>query len=205
MYHITHIDNLPSICGDGRLHCCSELRGRNAGDCDIAHAHIQDRRAATSVPCAAGGRLHDYVPFYFAPRSPMLYAIGRGNVAGYSDGAGPIIHLVSSVAAVAAAGIPFAFTDGHATVAITRFFSSLEDLDQVDWPVMSQTYWNDTNEDPDRKRRRQAEFLVHRAFPWHLIEEIGVASATVRQRVEDTLKDESNTPRITIQRGWYYH
>lgn len=40
----------------------------------IAHNTIQDRRAQTYVPCLPGGNPHDYVPFYFAPCSPMLYA-----------------------------------------------------------------------------------------------------------------------------------
>lgn len=41
---------------------------------------------------------------------------------------------------------------------------------------MGERYWNDTPEDGDRKRRRQAEFLVYTSLPWRLIEEIGVIS-----------------------------
>jgi hypothetical protein len=33
---------------------------------------IQKRRGETEVSCAQGGTLHDYVPFYFTPHSPML-------------------------------------------------------------------------------------------------------------------------------------
>ena len=48
----------------------------------------------------------------------------------------------------------------------TDFFDDLKDLDKIDWDLMQSRYWNDTNDDPDRKRRRQAEFLVHEFFPW---------------------------------------
>lgn len=37
----------------------------------------------------------------------------------------------------------------------------LSDLDKIDWDVMGSDYWNDTNEDMNRKARRQAEFLVY--------------------------------------------
>lgn len=76
IYHITHIDNLTSILNLGGLMANSRLRRQRINYLDIAHERIQDRRARTSVPCGAGGVLHDYVPFYFAPRSPMLFTPG---------------------------------------------------------------------------------------------------------------------------------
>ena len=51
----------------------------------------------------------------------------------------------------------------------TDFFDRLDDLDKVDWKIMKSKYWNDTDEDPDRKRRRRAEYLVHQLFPWHCL------------------------------------
>ncbi len=94
IYHITHIRNLQSILQSGGLIANSRLKQQQTNYQDIAHGHIQDRRALTRVPCSAGGCLHDYVPFYFAPRSPMLYAIHKGNVQGYSGEQNSIIHLV---------------------------------------------------------------------------------------------------------------
>ena len=72
------------------------------------------RIQARKVRTAAKGTLADYVPFYFAPRSPMLYTIHGGNVAGYTEGQKPVVHLVSSVDAAVALGKPWCFTDGHA-------------------------------------------------------------------------------------------
>ena len=115
IYHITHLRNLPNILKDGGLWCDHIVSEGNLAHVSIAHQHIKDRRAAKHVPVSAGGTLAEYVPFYFAPRSPMLYAIHRGNVIGYAEGQKPILHLVSSAEAVQKAKIPFAFTDGHAT------------------------------------------------------------------------------------------
>jgi hypothetical protein len=44
---------------------------------------------------------------------------------------------------------------------LTDFYDDLNDLKEVDWNVMTLRIWKDTNDDPDRKRRRQAEFLVY--------------------------------------------
>ncbi len=62
----------------------------------IAHQNIQDRRAYTQVPCGPRGWLHDYVPFYFGVRSPMLFTISRGNVEGYDRDQEDVIYLVST-------------------------------------------------------------------------------------------------------------
>lgn len=75
LYHITHIDNLAAILQQGCLHCHRHLARLRFHPVNIAYQSIQDRRASTFVHCGPGGVLHDYVPFYFAPRSPMLYAL----------------------------------------------------------------------------------------------------------------------------------
>ena len=92
----------------------------------------------------------------------MLYSIRGGFVEGYSEGQDPIVHLEATVEAVARTGLAFAFTDGHAELAVTDYFDDLTKLPEiVDWEVMRSEYWNDTADQPDRKRKRQAEFLVH--------------------------------------------
>jgi len=136
IYHITHLRNLPGILELGGLYANSATARRGVEHVNIAHQSIQDRRATTRVPLPPGGVLHDYVPFYFAPRSPMLYAIHRGNVQGYTEGQTFIVHLVTTAEAIAASGQPFVFTDGHAIMAFTSFYNDLRQLDQVDWDIM---------------------------------------------------------------------
>jgi hypothetical protein len=90
------MQNLAGIIAKGGLIAQSGQVSQGVGYCNIAHSNIQDRRSRTSVPCGPAGNLHDYVPFYFAPRSPMLYAIDRGNVDGCTAGQADIVYLVSS-------------------------------------------------------------------------------------------------------------
>lgn len=205
IYHITHVANLAGIITDGGL-WCDRLRAiRATGAVSIAHQHIKERRAKRSVLVAAGGTLADYVPFYFAPRSPMLYTIHRGNVHGYTKGQQPVVHLVSTVETAVALNKAWAYTDGHAEMTISQFFADLEQLSEVvDWAVMQSQYWNDTVDDNDRKRRRQAEFLVHEFFPWHAISRIGVHDNAVRYQVELALQNVNHQPEVVVEAGWYY-
>ncbi len=194
IYHITHTRNLASSISQGGL-CCDMLTADRAlTPVGIAHSHIKARRARRQVLAGTGGTLADYVPFYFARRSPMLYAIDHGFVAGYTEGQRPIVHLVTSAERIAQQGLRFAFTDGHADMALSRFFDDLQALNQIDWQVMQAPFWNDTAEDGDRKRRRQAEFLVHHFFPWTLVEEIGVIGRQVAHDVQQSLQASAPSP-----------
>ncbi len=177
---------------------------RGAAQVCIAHLHIKDRRSQRHVNCSLGGTLDDYVPFYFAPRSPMLYSISRGNVQGYQGGQAAVLHLVSSAERVVEEGLDFAFTDGHAEMAISHYFSDLADLHRIDWRLMQSKYWHDTDQDGDRKRRRQAEFLVHNFFPLRLIESIGVINQSIANQVTGLLHQLPVKSPVTIHRDWYY-
>lgn len=200
IYHITPIDNLQRILAEGGLRCdrdAQELKAVNIG-----HRHIKERRMNRRVPIGAEGTVGDYVPFYFAPWSPMLYAIDRGAVEGYAGGQRPVIYLRSSAEAVRNARLHWVFTEGHADMRFTDFFDDLKDLDKVDWDLMQAKYWHDTNDDPDRKRRRQAEFLVHEFFPWELVSYIGVYDRSIAEQVGEIIK--GGSPEVGIERGWYY-
>jgi hypothetical protein len=140
LYHITHIDNLAPILQCGGLLSNTVLRARKRNFRDISHGNIQDRRATTTVPCGGGGVLHDYVPFYFAPRSPMLYTIHKGNVPNYQGGQAAVLHFVTTVENIEAAGLTFTFTDGHAVMVYSDFYTDLEDLEMIDWNVMKLRY-----------------------------------------------------------------
>lgn len=204
IYHITHIRNLPLILEHGCLWCDNEKAARQLDTVSIAYQHIKQRRAVRLVPVCRGGTLADYVPFYFAPRSPMLYANYRGNVEGYTEGQRPVLHLVSSTERVAASGLPFTFTNGHAEMLTSSFYEDLADLDKVDWEVMKAVIWRDTDDDMTRKWRRQAEFLVHNHFPVNLIAGIGVISNKIADSVKQILAETGHQIPVAVRPNWYY-
>jgi len=134
----------------------------------------------------------------------MLYAIAMNNVEGHDGNQERIMYAVTTAQAVQNRGLPFVFTDGHGIMAWTDFFDDLSLLREVDWSIMNLRYWNDTNESPDRKRRRQAEFLVHRFFPWDLVHEVGVKTEHMRKSVQKVLSEYGRDTTVTAYPDWYY-
>ena len=133
IYHMTDVGNLRSILTAGQLVSLNGLRREQHDFTNIAYETLQDRRATKQVSCGPGGVLHDYVPFYFGPRSPMLFVIKQGRVASYLGGQRSVVHLATTVEAIQQTGARFVFTDGHAIMELSRFYEDLSDLTKVDW------------------------------------------------------------------------
>ena len=54
------------------------------------------------------------------------------------------------------------------------------------------------------RQGKQAEFLIEGAFPWKLVERIGVIDIARAQRVDEILAGARHKPEIVVQRNWYY-
>lgn len=79
------------------------------------------------------------------------------------------INLVSSTRQVMGSGCRWVFTDGHAVMQTSRYFDSEADLGEVDFAATEARDWHDTDDDPDIKQRKQAEFLVYDFFNWSFV------------------------------------
>jgi hypothetical protein len=200
--HFTHVENLAGIAAGGGLFADCVLRGgaitvRECGDLDIKR-----QRRSTAVRVPPGGVVGDYVPFYFAPRSPMLYKIWKGGVSTYQDGQEPLVYLVSSLATVDEAALPWVGSDGNVAASVsehTNEWARLESI--VDWPLMKENIWRNTEDDGDRMRRRMAELLVNRVFPAQCIEYLVAKSQPVAELAGSHVQ--GKIP-IRIRPGWYY-
>ncbi|KXY47203.1 hypothetical protein AT268_25760 [Bacillus cereus] len=204
IYHMTHYRNLSKILSSNGLVCVSNIMNNGQTYCNIANNEIQNRRASYSVPVEPFGTLHNYVPFYFAPKSPMLYSIYKGNVIQYTEGQEPLIYLVSSAQKIKQNGVPFCFTDGHGIMHFTEYYNDLKELHNVDWDIMKSKYWHDTIEDNDRKRRRMAEFLVYQYVPLDCIIGIAVYSQKYKEEIEKILTVHNVSLPIELRSNWYY-
>ena len=202
----THVDNLDTIIRRGGLHAPNHVPDDGLPYRFCHDAEVHGARAAVDITVGPRGTIHDYVPFYFGYLSPMMLKLKTGRVPGYTEGQQPLIYLVSSVQAVEAAGLKFAFSDGHGLAGFTAWFDDLGQLDAVDWQVVYLRYWRDDLSDMDRERKKQAEFLVHQCCPWSLIHEIVVIDSTTQQRVETIQAGFPAGQRrvVRIDRNWYY-
>jgi hypothetical protein len=198
IFHITHVKNIASIIGHGRLLSDSQRIKRNLVTTNIGYRHIKERRLNRPVTTGSGGKLGEYVPFNFCPRSVMLFVVSRGHE-DYVGGQDQIVHLVSSVNTAIALGKPWAFTDLHADLGYATYYNSLDKLSEVDWTVMPLTYWAN---DDDTKQKRQAEFLTYDSFPWTAVERIGVRTPAVAEELRALIP--SGSPPVAVHPDWYY-
>jgi hypothetical protein len=205
IYHIAHVDRLPSILMSGGLWCDAEVARRSPPGTVIGMSSIKERRLH-ELRLSSHPDLHvgDCVPFYFCPRSVMLYLIHRADhpELGYQGGQGPIVHFEADLLGVVdwanSVRRRWAFTLSNAG---SRFFedrSSLDDLAQIDWSAVQARNWSGC------KDGKQAEFLVEASFPWRLIDRVGVGSSVVYRQVANLIAAQEHRPALELRLDWYY-
>jgi hypothetical protein len=204
IYHIVHVDRLPSIVAAGFLWCDAEVIRHALAGTTIGMSRIKQRRL--TLPLNSHPDLHvgDCVPFYFCPRSVMLYLIYQGNHPDleYRGGQAPILHLEAdlhaTVAWAQAQQRRWAFTLSNAGSYFFEDRCDLACLDEIDWAAVQALDWQQC------KEGKQAEFLLEHSFPWHLIERIGVLNYTIYQQVVKALPLNGHRPTVKICEDWYY-
>jgi hypothetical protein len=202
VYHFTRVEHLASILQRG-LVCDARAQADGVLDIEVGNRDIKAARRTRTVMAAPGGVVADYTPFYFAPQSPMLYSISRGNVPTYTQGTGRLIFLVSTVERLVDMGLTVVISDRNARNLVTKFLPIDDARTEdgfVDWELMRAQYWGDY---PDGRERRMAECLVHGAVPWEAFETVGARSKTLADEVRAVLGSVS-VPRVAIQPRWYF-
>ena len=207
IYHITHLDNLASIVAAGEIESDGRRYRLGLDHATIGMAAIKQRRLfELDVSCHPGTKVGEYVPFYFCPRSIMLYILYRGNHPdmAYHGGQGPILHLQADLESVIdwmeEQGTRWAFSDRNAGTRFTDFFNKRELLDRIDWNAVRSTDFRD----PMVKEGKQAEFLVYDVFPWQLVEKIGIFDRQIRRQVVTVLQGAAYKPVVQVEQSWYF-
>lgn len=197
IYHITDVANLPSILAAGGLR--SDAAMSTASHQVIGYNHIKERRLKEiQVSCCGGRFVGEFVPFYFCPRSPMLYTINQGNT-GRSPGCQKsIVHLVSTVALALGVERDWAVSDGNAGARHTSFYANLDAIDSLDWAAIRATDWR------GRIHEKSAEFLVADFFPLTGIESVGCHNSAIVQQVQSIMAHQGWRPALNVEPNWYY-
>jgi hypothetical protein len=206
VYHITHVDNLPGIIASGGLLSDSRMIASGGPSCTIGMSTIKQRRLAMPVPPHPGTCVGEYVPFYFCPRSVMLYVIYRANhpELAYRGGQNPILHLEFDLLDVVnwavADSRPWAFTLSNAGASYAPFWVDLAHLSDINWTYVQSRDWRD----PDVKEAKQAELLVHATVPWRLVERVGAHSVGIASRAATAIAAAPHQPPVSAIPDWYY-
>lgn len=207
IFHITHVDNLAAIVREGVLLSDATMFSRGGPRVTIGMSAIKKRRLEEiTVSCHSDTLVGDYVPFYFCPRSVMLYLLFQGNHQDltYRGGQETIVHLEADLQEVVAwadgQDRRWAFSLSNAGARYVQFRDTLDYLDEINWAAVAETDFRSS----DIKEGKQAEFLVHKSFPWKLVRRVGVISAEMKGRAEASLAQATHRPSVEILSNWYY-
>ncbi len=203
LYRITHIDNLDFILESGKLICPSNSSS-DPNYIGIGDTTLINSRSSKGVNIEPNGNFTDYVSFYFGARSPMLYNIQKGFKGVTKRNPEKIVYLVTTFEKIKENKSQYVFSDGHGYHLMSQFFNAENGLDEVDWDTVSLTQWNDTEDDPDRKRRKQAEFLVYEQVPLSVIVGIGVYNEDAKTNILAKFAKHNFKCNVIVKPDLYY-
>ena len=158
LFRMMHIENIPHILQNGFTHSTSV--NANPDFVPIGDSSLISTR--NNFLLNNSRRLGEYIPFYFGVRTPMLYVVQNGLNMVAPTPAENIVYCVSSVQKIIDLQLDFVFTDGHAVNHFSTQYSvaDIKNIETIlDMNAIKAKYWKDEN-DLDKKRRKEAEFLV---------------------------------------------
>ena len=199
-FHFTHIKNLESIVKNGLL-STNKKNELGITHVNLASESIQLRRSEMDVTCLPNRKIHDYVPFYFTARNPMLLGVlNRKNI-----DQPLIIYIAVSIDKILENNV--VFTDASAnTVIPPNFYNDPKYLNQLDWDLINSQTWATT--DKDKLHKRMAEILVLDKMPIDWISKIVIYHDVVKKEIVKVYKKyELDLPEITYPpvNGKYFY
>ncbi len=203
LFRIVHIDNLKYLLEHGmfhKLHESADPNYINIGDNTLIQQR-NDHDVGISPP---NGQLGEYVPFYFGGLSPMLLNIKTGHRGIIQRPQEEIIYICCNIQSIIERCSFWCFTDGHAKNAITTFYNHVVDLSHVDLKLAGERYWYNTDEDFDKMRKKQAEFLVKFHVPADCISNIIVYNDAANKQVSELVTESNRDIKVHIAKNFYY-
>ena len=182
-FRLVHIDNIPHILKNGIVKADSP--NANPNYVPIGDQLVIEKRKNRRLSSSSWQNIGDFIPFYFGPRSPMLYVIQHGYNGVRRIEAEDIVYCVIRLDDIIKGGIECCFTDGHVLNSLTQVFPA-ESLNRIESYVKySDVYahrWDD-EEDLDLKRRKEAELLLKNDLPVQDIRGFVVYNKVAMQRL----------------------
>lgn len=209
IYHIVHVDRLKSIIQSGLL-CDAQIVNNSCQGTTIGMSTIKSRRLKLALNSHPGLYVGACVPFYFCPRSIMLYIIHQANhpELSYRGGQDPIVHLEFDLHAVAewaeVNNQRWAFTLSNAGSYFFEDRSNMEQLHEINWDAVQTNKWGGPSVSALVKEGKQAEFLIETSLPWSLVQRVGVLKQVTYTQVSQALTTSSHKPQLEIKPEWYY-
>lgn len=199
LFRMIHIENISHVWKFG----ITKIDSANSNDNyrSIGDASLINNRSNFVIP--NGNSLGNYIPFYFWHRMPMLYVMQKG-----FNGVTPslpqdVVYCITNISNIIEHEIDYVFTDGHAVDSFTSFYLPKDILkveEELDFKAIKDNFWKDEN-DLDKKRRKEAEFLIARDIPTSAIYIFAVFNQVAKDKlIQLGIPDD----KITIRSEFYF-
>lgn len=185
LYRMVHWQNVEYILINGL--CSREHENADPEYINIGHRQLITDRHNHPVKLENAGNLGEYVPFYFAGHSPMLYLIMNGYQGVTQRPQKDIVYLVCKLEAIENSDLDYIFTDRNAKIEIAKFYNNLEDLKHLQWDIIASKDWKNDETNLSRQDFKQAELLVRNQVPVKYIHGIVVKNEERKLYIEELL------------------
>jgi hypothetical protein len=185
IYRMVHWQNIPHILQYGL--CCRTHENADPNFINIGHKQLIIDRDQHQIDVEGVGVLGEYIPFYLAGHSPMLYLIMNGLQGVQKRPQKDLIFIVCKLEEVSQSGVDFLFTDRNAKMRLAKPFTDIRDLDKLNWDCINTRDWKNTEDNYQKRDLKQAEFLVRHHLPVNLISAIVVKNEEKKTYIEEQL------------------
>lgn len=202
-FRIVHIDNIPYILENGIVNTAKSTKKDDSYISIGDESLIEMRRNQNIIHTESC--IGDYIPFYFGPRTPMLYTIQHGYNGVRKCDATNLVYLVLKISDIIKSGFQGYFTDGHARNICSHTYEidKLNQLNElVHYENVYRPYWS-TKEDNrgEYKRLKSAELLIENNIPTTMIAGYVVYDKTARDKLISFGIDNN---KIIIKKEYYF-
>ena len=207
-YHFTQLDNIATIFKARELRADIDAKPKN----NSLDQTIKAKRRTKKIKIAPYGLLGDYVPFYFAPRSPALLQLASGDHMNkvsqnelvffrldfrpVADGLiNESLSLISNQHPLKTGAIFYPATPENITL-------------RINWKTIKSFRWNNTDEYPNRKSQREAELLIYQRLRLEQVNGAKVTLATrtnlLQRKIQKMCEENDLDIDVEVQPSYFY-
>lgn len=205
LFRIMHIDNIEYVLRLGKF----TTYNSEEADPDyvgIGESELINLRAEHEIITSHTSNKYcpscEFLPFYFWYKSVMLYRIQTGHKVNKVEPEN-IIYAVYKLENIIDE-IEYLFTNGHGYARMTQWYDNIDYLNEVDWDIVKKSQWNNTEEDTDRQRRKQAEFWIKKDLSLDNIFGLAVYNEVSKDKLDALCKKYNKTIEVKIKSEYYY-
>lgn len=149
-YYFADFRNFESIISSG-IFSKNYIKKTRINYYDFSNSEVQVRRHFNEFYIKGNQYwIHDFVPLYFVPKTPTLYA--KIDIQKY-------LFFVEINKNIISQNKKYIFTDGNAASNRTGFYDDIYEANKnIPWEVLNAKFWNNFE---DGKRKRNAEILIY--------------------------------------------